>query len=280
MQFVISVQIWNWAKRWSRLPTTRSTQVKKVYEKEWVSETLDSSQFQEPTGHENNSTQKFGSGQSQAKAVTVGAFSLPETLINKITSNEPYPLPDVPAELASDTANIVEGVFHTHDANGPQIGDERVSFSLAKPGDVSVMAVQTGNTFEAFQAKNGKTRFLLCEGLLSADEVIAVEEQKAKFLRWALRIGGFILMTLGFSLVFKPLSVLADVIPFLGNLVGAASGIIAAMLAAGISLIIIAISWITFRPLIAVPILLIAGAALLFGIEKLMAKRSSSPQTA
>ena len=87
-------------------------------------------------------------------------------------------------------------------------------------------------------------------------------------------------MTLGFSLVFKPLSVLADVIPFLGNLVGAASGIIAAMLAAGISLIIIAISWITFRPLSAVPILLIAGAALLFGIKKLVAKRSSSPQTA
>ena len=87
-------------------------------------------------------------------------------------------------------------------------------------------------------------------------------------------------MSLGFSLVLKPLSVLADVIPFMGNLVGAATGFIAGLLAVGISLIIIAISWVTFRPLIAVPILLLALAALFFGVKKLIAKKTLASQAA
>ena len=247
------------------------------YDKKWVSAPIDSSSFQEPVGHENNSTQQFDSGQSQAQTVTVGAFTLPKPLINDITSSAPYPLQEVPPTLASETANISEGVFYTGDANAPAIGDERVTFSLTEPGNVSVMAVQSGNTFEPWTAKNGKTRFILMEGLHSADEVIAAEEQKAKFLRWALRIGGFIIMSIGLGLLLKPLSVLADVIPFMGNLVGAATGFIAMMIAAGITLIIIAISWVTFRPLIAVPILVVALVALFFGIKKLT-PNPSSPQ--
>lgn len=259
---------------------SETTTTNYIYEKQWVADAIDSSSFKEPVGHENNSVQNFRSGQSQAKNVTVGAFTLPETLISKITSSAPYPLQKVPVELATETANIAGGVFHTGNASAPAIGDERVTFSLTQPGDVSVMAVQSGETFKPFTAKNGKTRFLLYEGLLSADEVVHAEEQKAKFLRWALRIGGFILMSIGFGLVLKPLSVLADVIPFMGNLVGAATGFIAMMIAAGITLIIIAISWITFRPLIAVPILVIAAVALFFGIKKLTAKPTTAPQAA
>lgn len=259
---------------------SETTTTNYIYEKKWVPEAVNSSQFHQPAGHQNTGSQKFRSGQSQAKNVTVGAFTLPERLIDKITSSEPYPLQEVPAALASDTANITAGIFHTGDPNAPAIGDERVSFSLTRPGDVSVMAVQRGNTFEAFRAKNGKTRFLLYEGLLSADEVVQAEEQKAKFLRWMLRVMGFILMSVGFGLVLKPLSVLADVIPFLGNLVGTATGIIATMLAAGISLIIIAISWVTFRPLIAIPILVVAAAALFLGIKILTAKPAQKPQPA
>lgn len=249
------------------------------YEKKWVPEAIDSSQFAE-AGHENNTVQNFRSGASQADNVTVGAFRLPETLINKITSSEPYPLKEVPTELASETANIGGGVFHTGDATSPTIGDERVTFSLTRPGNVSVLAVQKGNSFEPFRAKNGKIRFELLEGLLSADEMVMHLEQQAKFLRWALRIAGFVLMSIGFGLILKPLSVLADIVPFLGNLVGAATGIIGMLLAAGVTLIIIAIGWITFRPLIAIPILLVAGAALFFGIKKLTAKPSQVPQVA
>ncbi|MGJ8724032.1 MAG: TMEM43 family protein [Roseibacillus sp.] len=246
------------------------------YVKEWGPDPVDSSQFQEPTGHQNGSTQQFTSGQSQAKNVTVGVFTLPETLINKISSSEPYPLKEIPTDLTTETSNIFGGAFYTGDANAPIVGDERVTFSLTQPGDVSVMAVQNGNTFEPWRAKNGKTRFILMEGLLSADEVIMAEEQKAKFLRWAARIGGFILMSIGLGLVLKPLSVLADVIPFMGNLVGTATGFIAMMIAAGITLIIIAVSWLTFRPLIAVPILIIAVVALFFGIKKLTAKPATA----
>ena len=81
-------------------------------------------------------------------------------------------------------------------------------------------------------------------------------------------------MSLGFGLILKPLSVLADVVPFFGNLVGAATGVIASLFAGGLSLIIIAVFWVTFRPLIGIPVLIIAVAAVFFGIKKLMMKRA------
>ncbi|MDQ8191180.1 TMEM43 family protein [Roseibacillus persicicus] len=256
-----------------------TTSTSYTYEKKWVPNAIDSSKFEE-AGHENNSVQKFSSGQSQATNVTLGAFQLPETLINKITSSEPYPLQEVPADLVSETANVTDGVFYTGSPTAPEIGDERVTFALTQPGNVSVMGVQKGESFEPYRAKNGKIRFELNEGLLSATEMVQVLEQKAKFLRWALRIAGFVLMSIGFGLILKPLSVLADLVPFLGNLVGAATGIIGMLLAGGITLIIAAISWITFRPLIGVPLLIVALAALFFGIKKLTAKPANAPQTA
>ena len=244
------------------------------YDKGWVSEPIDSSKFNQPTGHENPPGQTFHSGLSQAKDVTVGSFNLPEPLISKISSSEPHLLEEIPTALASETANINNGIFHTGDAITPAVGDERVSFSLTKPQDVTVMAVQSNNTFEPYISKNGKTRFILMEGLLSATEVVQAEEQKAKFLRWVGRLGGFLLMSLGFGLILKPLSVLADVVPFFGNLVGAATGVIAGLFAGGLSLIIIAVFWVTFRPLIGIPVLIIAVAAVFFGIKKLMMKRA------
>ena len=81
---------------------SETTTTNYFYEKKWVSEAVDSSAFQERAGHENNSLQQFRSGQSQAKDVTVGAFNLPETLINKITSSEPYPLKAVPSSSSQE----------------------------------------------------------------------------------------------------------------------------------------------------------------------------------
>ncbi|MDP0491601.1 MAG: TMEM43 family protein [Verrucomicrobiota bacterium JB023] len=250
------------------------------YEKVWSEDSIDSSGFREQAGHKNPGNRQFSSGQSQAETVTLGAFRLPKALIDKITSSEPYPLESIPAPLQSDRAEIVSGVFYSGDADAPQVGDERVSFTLTEPGDVSVMAVQTGDTFSPYKTKSGKTRFLLYEGLLSADEIVQREEQKAAMLRWALRVIGFILMATGFGLVLKPLSVLADVIPFFGNLVGMVTGFVAAMFAAGISLVIIAISWVAFRPLIGIPLLVVALAALFLGVKALMGRKNQVPAAA
>ncbi|MBK1834921.1 TMEM43 family protein [Roseibacillus ishigakijimensis] len=247
-----------------------------VYEKKWLPEAVDSSEFVQP-GHENPGPARFRSGAAQAETVTVGAFRLPPALIAKIASEEPYALAEIPTSLADESARLHEGAFYTGDPEAPAIGDERVSFTLTRPGPVSVMAVQEGGSFVPFRAKNGKTRFLLSEGTLGAEEMVQQEEKKAAGLRWGLRVTGFILMTIGLGLVLKPLSVLADLIPLLGNLVGALTGIVAALLAGCLSLLIIALSWVTFRPLIAIPLLLGAGVILFFAVKILRRGQATPP---
>lgn len=70
-------------------------------------------------------------------------------------------------------------------------------------------------------------------------------------MAWILRVVGIILVMAGIRMVLAPLSVLADVIPILGTIVGAGTGIVAFLLGLAWSLLVIAIAWIRFRPLLA-----------------------------
>jgi hypothetical protein len=106
--------------------------------------------------------------------------------------------------------------------------------------------------------------------------MIAQAEQENKALTWGLRFLGFIVMMIGLNLIFKPLSVLADVVPFLGSLVGVGTGLIAFLIAISISFTVIAIAWVFFRPLLGIGLLVVAGAAAYVIITKLKAAR---PQT-
>jgi hypothetical protein len=138
------------------------------------------------------------------------------------------------------------------------------------------MAVQTGDSFSTYKSETGKTKLLLYQGLLSAEEVVKGEETKAKLLRWALRGGGIVVMFIGFLLFLKPLSVLADVLPFLGNFVGGVSALVAFLLSIAISAMIIAMSWIFFRPVLGIGLFVVVIACL-FLIKRKMSSKNQIP---
>ena len=119
----------------------------------------------------------YTSGSSQAKNVTLGAFKLPDALISKISSSQAFACAQKPE--GDEKGSISGGVFYTGSPDNPQIGDEKVRFTITHPGDVSVMAVQTGDSFSAYTAKSGKTKFLLSEDMLTAEQMVKQEEQKA-----------------------------------------------------------------------------------------------------
>ena len=62
-------------------------------------------------------------------------------------------------------------------------------------------------------------------------------------------------------MVFKPLSVLGDVIPFIGSMIGAGAGLFAFLLSTSLSLLTVSIAWIFYRPLLGVPLLLLSVGA-------------------
>ena len=101
-----------------------------------------------------------------------------------------------------------------------------------------------------------------------------------KFWTWIFRGVGFFVMFLGLSLFFKPLSVLADVVPFIGSLVGAGVGIICFLLALVLSSLTIAIAWVVVRPLVGIPLLIVAGVATFFIGKKMKAAKAATPTPA
>lgn len=113
----------------------------------------------------------------------------------------------------------------------------------------------------------------------SAEAMFQKAQTDNKILTWILRAVGFFLMMIGLNMIFKLFSVLADVLPFLGNIVEAGTGFIAFLLAAVLSLITIAIAWIVFRPLLGIILLAVAvGLIVLIGGKMKAAKASKTNQ--
>ena len=96
---------------------------------------------------------------------------------------------------------------------------------------------------------------------------------------WALRLAGFLMMFFGLKMIFEPLRVIADVVPFIGTIIGMGTGFVAFVLAAGFSLLTISIGWLAYRPLIGVPILIAAIFFLLMPLFR-SKKVAPTPETA
>ena len=77
-------------------------------------------------------------------------------------------------------------------------------------------------------------------------------------------------MFCGFKLISAPLAVVADVLPIAGSIVGIGTGIVSFLLSAPLSLITIAVAWVFYRPLIGIPLLILAGLGITFLIMKIM----------
>ena len=175
------------------------------------------------------------------------------------------------APLAPSLPQMVHGsgstVYLGFSPAQPTTGDVRVSFKRTKPENtVSIIAKLNGDTFETFVAQNGKTVSMLSMGTHSAENMFASAHAANTFMMWILRIVGVFLVIFSLRMIVAPLEVLASVVPFLGKLVGIGVGLVCMLLGAAWSLLIIALAWLFYRPLIGLLILAVAGGliALLF----------------
>ena len=232
-----------------------------TYNKTWSDKAITSTNFKEPADHRNPGALPYASTEQVADTVSLGAFTLSSSLIGQINNFETLPVSNdtpLPLTLKGKSKVYETGFYIGADPASPQLGDVRIEFKVAKPTVVSVIAKQVGNTFEPYSAKAGGTIELLQTGAHTAEAMIQEAQESNRILTWLLRAAGFILMLIGLSMIFKLLSVLADVLPILGDIVGAGTGIISLLSAAVLSLITIAVAWIVYRPLLGIILLTVA----------------------
>lgn len=223
-----------------------------TYSKSWSDRPIESAGFKEPAGHTNPGSLPYEATAQTAGRVTLGAFTLSQSLLAQINNFESLPVPGetvLPESLQGKAKLHNAGFYIGADPATPLVGDTRIKFEVAKPTQVSVIAKQVGNTFEPYAAKAGGTIDLLQTGVHEAAAMIQQAQDSNRVLTWILRLAGFILMLAGLNLVLKPLSIIADVLPIMGSIVAAGTGVVSFLVAAILSLITVAVAWIVYRPL-------------------------------
>ena len=202
---------------------------------------------------------------------------------NGATVNNAVATPEVAntdATTATPVANT--GVFNVAEFQAseaaPQIGDIKISFKKHPVCNATVVAEQSGETIKAHKTPSGEF-YEVRTGLMTAEEVFKKAEEENAMLTWILRIVGFLMIWGGFGAIFKPISVLADVIPLFGDIAESGISIISGLLAAVLSFGVIAIAWLFCRPLIGILLLILMGVAI-FGIITLIAKVRAAKKAA
>lgn len=249
------------------------------YKKVWSSRLIDSKEFKE-AGHDNPAAMEFVSRDVRAANVRLGAYRLSESQVAGLGGAQAFAFPsDYTCRVARVQMN--GGVIYVsnretrdNEKNNrdavaqPRIGDMRVTFKAILPHEVSLVARQHGDSFVAYTAKNGKKISLLRDGFSDASEMFAAARSSSSMMTWILRVVGFFMMFIGLSMVLRPLSVLADVLPFLGSLVGMGTGLLAFLVAFVCAFATAAVAWIVYRPVVGVVLLVVAALAVFLVVSK------------
>lgn len=265
------VEMYQWRERKESKEETsvggsKTTRTTYHYDQVWDDEPIDHRQFEQPAGHENPGAFPFSDETWRAERVQLGELELAPEVIEEVGGWKPMApaLEQMPENLAASFRQDGERLV-TQSGNDPAIGDLRVSFERVPEGDLSVVARREGNRLSADVREQGSL-LLVERGLRSADELFNAAESRNAGLGWMLRLGGFALMWLGLAMVFAPLAILADVLPFLGRMTRFVNGLVSGLIAAGISFFAIAAGWLYHRPWL----LVLVAAALVAGVVWLL----------
>lgn len=253
-----------------------------TYEKKWVDKPVNSAEFKDPQYQSANKVlAEVEERNEMAQHVTFGAYTLLELFVASISGSEPVEVRMTEEQrftwnerlhMLRPKVNTETSLVHTNantvylglSPNSPQIGDVRVTFTKVPPADISLIAQVDGSTFKAYKAKNGQSFSRVQMGTVSADEMIEQARSENNMLTWVLRLVGVLLIVIGLKGMFGLLPMLFKVLPFLGSIVDAGVGLVSWIFGLAWSLIIIAIAWLVFRPIIGISLLVLAIAGIVF----------------
>ena len=222
----------------------------------WSDLPIDSSKFDYPGNHENPKEMPFRSSRWSADDAKLGGWKLNADTLDRIAQAEVLK-PDAPAGWTRSGDDYYRG-----DPAAPEIGDLRVRYEgLPSGATISVLAQQSGHSFVVFTTTSGYEVLAAAIGDHSAAELIERQRASEALTTWALRGMGTVLMFVGFVAFLAPLSNMANLVPMLAAFVRGAIGIASLALALPLSILVIALAWLAYRPLIAAGLFLLAVAA-------------------
>ncbi|WP_029414753.1 TMEM43 family protein [Brevundimonas bacteroides] len=259
-----------------------------TYTKVWSSTPIDSSGFQTQAGHENPAMTLEGST-VYATDATLGDFRLEENVLSQMDGAQTLPLGPEQAEAIQAAAGqgrtltvANNQIYIGANPQTPVVGDTRVSYQVTPAAETSIVARQNGDGFLPYRTRNGTEILMVAAGNTPAADMFQSAQDANTFIAWAIRVGGVILLMVGFGLILAPLGVLADVLPLAGTIVRMGTGLIGFVLGLLVGTVTIAIAWFAFRPVLTA-IILVVGGAIAFAVWRFgrgRAKKKLAAETA
>lgn len=253
-----------------------------TYEKVWSADRIDSSKFKEAFSH-TNPEPRIKRRALAARDAELGAFRPGQEVIARLPATSPLPVSDAQlagmrGKLGTEAALVANAVYVGANPNAPRVGDLKISYRVAPAGPASIIGAQNGSDFASYQTKAGDRLLMVESGIHPADAMFKQAVRSNRIFTWVLRGVAVFVMWLGWFLVLRPLVVVADVVPFLGNVLGAGAGIVAFMITMVLAPLTIAIAWFFHRPLISAGV--IAIGLLLAYLSRQRAAAKSAARTA
>jgi hypothetical protein len=248
------VEMFSWIEKTKTKSTknmggSETTETTYTYEKGWTANPERSSDFKYPAGHE-NPTPALKAMTQAAPLAKLGVFELD---LRKI---------DLPAfeEISLDSGKYA---FRGQGSlENPGLGDLRISYGVIRSGiEGTVFGKLDQGRISTYYDKDNNRLYRLFAG--DKAQALATLQGEHKLMLWLLRIVGFFLLWAAFKLLFEPLSVILDVLPFLGSISRMGTGILTFIWALLVSIIVIVISMIVHNliALVIVLVLIIGGVA-------------------
>jgi hypothetical protein len=236
-----------------------------TYDAVWSSTLINSNIFDDRS-YQNPREFRLIAKSYNASDVKVGNFNLSQNMINELDHwldikipNTEYPSHEGLRIFQDGATNIAYLGFGA--PQKPEIGDHRIYFKAVEPEAISVVAQQNGSQLSTYETDNGPLE-LIEYGTLNANQMFEKAKQDNTAMTWGLRLLGLTLMLFGFLLIFKPLVVMGRPVPIIGPMVSLGTGMLAFVLALSSSLSVIAVSWLFYRPIL--------GLGLMIGVIALM----------
>lgn len=267
LQLRREVEMYQWqehssSKTEKNLGGSETTTTTYTYSMEWNSSPINSGSFHNPEGHQNPGSMPYSSSSQIAQAAHMGAFRISPDQVKKLKESQYLNLDGWEFQMISRPYQVRgDTIYIGNNPDSPQVGDLRIRFAVVGASQASIMGQQQNDALVPYTTRAGGKVMLMQSGEHTANAMLETAENQNRLLAWALRAGGFLMMFIGLRMVLAPLVVLGDVIPLLGTLVGMGTGLVAFLVALPLTLITIAIAWIFYRPLLAITLLVVAGAS-------------------
>ena len=244
------------------------TDITYSYDPIWSNYLIDSNSFKKQNADtQNPAAFPFESLKMVADPILLGdSVTLSPEVTDLFNWYEPMnsvTLQDIPDDELGQkvTEYSTNGFYYGNGTNSlPKVGDTRITFDAVEPDTISIVALFSGNRLSPFTTSRGGILLLLKRGTFTANELFVQAEEENEQLTWILRFVGFVLMVISILLVLQPIATAVDIIPFIGDCMqgGLESCIfptIAFLIAIPVTLFVIALAWLAYRPTIAIPIL-------------------------